>query len=67
MTSRSEAAMPARRWAPWWSYVLVIAPANLGKERFLGESDWWLRTTLTATLVLGGIALVTAIYRGQAS
>jgi hypothetical protein len=65
MTSRSEATLPARRWAPWWIYVLAIAPANLGKEQVLGEADWWLRTALTATIVLGGIALVTALYRGQ--
>ena len=67
MTSRSEATLPARRWAPWWVYVVTIAPVNLGKEQFLGEADWWLRTALTATIVLGGIALVTAIYRRQAS
>ena len=67
MTAQSEATLPARRWAPWWAYVLAIVPANLGKEQFLGDADWWLRTALTATLVLGGIALVTAIYRGQGS
>ena len=67
MTSRSEATLPARRWAPWWIYVVTIAPANLVKEQFLGDADWWLRTALTATIVFGGIALVTAIYRGRGS
>lgn len=23
------------RWAPWWIYLLVIAPANVGKEQRL--------------------------------
>ena len=62
-----EATLPARRWAPWWIYVLAIVPANLVKEQFLADADWWLRTALTATIVLGGIALVTAIYRGHRS
>ena len=32
------------RWAPWWVYVLVLAPVNLGKEQLLpDESAWWLR------------------------
>ncbi len=51
------------RWAPWWIYVLVIAPANLGKENLLSDDAWWLRAALTAAIVLGGIALVTAVYR----
>lgn len=52
------------RWAPWWIYVLVIVPANLGKEQVLpGDAAWWLRAALTATILLGGIAIVTAIYR----
>ena len=57
---RSEATS---RWAPWWVYVLVIAPANLGKENLLSDDAWWLRAVLTAAIVLGGIALVTAVYR----
>ena len=28
-------AQQSRRWAPWWVYVLVIAPANLGKSSSL--------------------------------
>jgi hypothetical protein len=52
------------RWAPWWIYVLLIVPANLGKERLLpGDAAWWLRAGLTALIVIGGIALVTAVYR----
>ena len=52
------------RWAPWWVYVLVIAPANLGKEQLLpNDTAWWLRAALTATIVVAGIALVTAIHR----
>jgi hypothetical protein len=51
-------------WAPWWAYVLVIVPANVGKEQFLPSgADWWLRGTLTALVVVGGIALITALYR----
>jgi hypothetical protein len=56
---RSEAS----RWAPWWVYVLVIAPANLAKEQLLSDDAWWLRAALTAAIVMGGIALVTAVYR----
>ena len=62
-----EGTLPPRRWAPWWIYVLAIVPANLVKEQVLGDADWWLRTALTATIVLGGIALVTAVYRGHRS
>ena len=51
------------RWAPWWVYVLVIAPANLGKENLLSDDAWLMRAALTAAIVLGGIALVTAVYR----
>jgi hypothetical protein len=51
------------RWAPWWVYALVIVPANLGKEQFLADSHWSLRAVLTATIVVGGIAVITAIHR----
>ena len=52
------------RWAPWWIYLVVIAPANIGKEQLLpAESAWWLRAVLTAILVAAGIAVVTAVYR----
>lgn len=71
MNSDFQARLPAqqsRRWAPWWIYVLVIAPANLGKEQFLAsDAAWWFRASLTAAIVLGGVALVTAIYRGHRS
>ena len=51
-------------WAPWWVYVAVIAPANVGNEQFLADSlAWWSRAALTAAIVVGGIALVTAIHR----
>ena len=52
------------RFAPWWIYVLVVAPANLGKEQLLpGDAAWWLRAGLTAAVVVVGVALVTALYR----
>jgi hypothetical protein len=55
------------RWAPWWVYVLVIAPANLGKQELLsGNSPWWLTALSTAALVAVGIAVVTAVYRASA-
>jgi hypothetical protein len=54
------------RWAPWWIYVLVIAPANLAKEQLLpDDTAWWLRAGLTATIVVAGIAVVTALYRAS--
>jgi hypothetical protein len=57
-------AYPSSRWAPWWIYVLLIVPANLGKEQLLpGDAVWWMRAGLTATILVGGIALVTAVYR----
>jgi hypothetical protein len=57
-------AYPSSRWAPWWIYVLLIVPANLGKEQLLpGDAAWWMRAGLTATILVGGIALVTAVYR----
>lgn len=62
VTARS--AYPSSRWAPWWIYVLLIVPANLGKEQLLpGDTAWWMRAGLTATIVVGGIAVVTAVYR----
>lgn len=69
MSSGLGSNAPARRgqrspWAPWWVYVAVIAPANVGKEQVLaGGLAWWSRAVLTAAIVFGGIALVTAIHR----
>lgn len=70
MNSDSSIETPSRhaerssRWAPWWIYVLVIVPANLGKEQVLpDDTAWWLRAGLTATIVVAGIAVVTALYR----
>jgi hypothetical protein len=55
---------PPSRWAPWWVYVLVIAPANLGKQELLpAGADWWLVAASTALVVAAGIAAVTAVYR----
>lgn len=52
------------RFAPWWIYILVIVPANLAKEQLLStEASWPLRGALTAAIVVGGIAVVTALYR----
>ena len=57
-------ASPSRQWAPWWLYVAVIAPANLAKEQLLpADAAWWLRASLTATILVGGLAAVTAVYR----
>jgi hypothetical protein len=43
---------------------LLVAPANLGKEQLLpADTAWWIRASLTALIVVGGIALVTAVYR----
>ena len=56
----------SNRWAPWWVYVLVIAPANLGKQELLpGDASWWLVAVSTATIVALGIAAVTAVYRAS--
>ena len=50
--------------APWWMYAVVIVPANLGKEQLLpDDAAWWVRGVLTATIVVVGIAVVTAVYR----
>ena len=57
-------ASSSRRWPPWWLYVAVIAPANLSKEQFLhSDAAWWLRASLTATILVVGLTVVTAIYR----
>ena len=54
------------RWAPWWLYVAVVAPANLGKEQLLpSDAAWWLRAGLTATILAVGIVVVTALYRAS--
>jgi len=56
----------SNRWAPWWVYVLVIAPANLGKQELLpGDASWWLAAVSTAAIVALGIAVVTAVYRAS--
>jgi hypothetical protein len=56
------------RWAPWWVYVLVVAPANLGKQELLpGDAPWWLIAASTAAVVLAGIAVVTAVYRASSA
>jgi hypothetical protein len=57
---------PASRWAPWWAYVVAIAPANLGKELVLpDDTAWWLRPGLTAVIAIVAIAFVTAVYRAS--
>jgi hypothetical protein len=62
--AKARSAHRSSRWAPWWIYVLLIAPANLGKEQLLpADTAWWIRASLTALIVVGGIALVTAVYR----
>jgi hypothetical protein len=54
----------AHAWAPWWTYVLVIVPANIGKEQLLpADTAWLARGALTAAIVVAGIAVVTALYR----
>jgi hypothetical protein len=53
------------RWAPWWAYVLAIAPANMAKELALQDASGSLRAALTAAIVAAGIALVTAVHRAS--
>jgi hypothetical protein len=56
----------AWRWAPWWVYVAVIAPANVGKEAFLADDvAWWVRPSLTVAILAIGLVVVTAIFRGS--
>ena len=65
MTSELHSDPPSR-WAAWWVYVLVIAPANLGKQQLLpAGADWWLVAGSTALVVAVGIAAVTAVYRAS--
>jgi hypothetical protein len=60
---RAEASS---RWAPWWVYVIVIAPANMAKEQLLSsEVGWPVRAALTVALVAAGIAVVTAVHRAS--
>jgi hypothetical protein len=60
----ARAAGGSSRWAPWWAYAVVIVPANLGTQQLIpGDVAWWLRAALTATIVVAGIAIVTAIHR----
>jgi hypothetical protein len=62
-TSPRRAEAPSR-WAPWWVYLIVIAPVNMAKEQLLaGEVGVPLRAALTVVLVAAGIALVTVVYR----
>lgn len=56
----------SNRWAPWWLYVLVIAPANMGKQQLLpAGASWWLVAGTTAVTILAGLAAVTAVYRAS--
>ena len=65
MNSEPVRSLP-REWAPWWVYVAVIAPANVGKEQFLpDDTGWLLRAGLTAAILIVGVAVVTAIYRSS--
>ncbi len=58
--------LQSNRWAPWWVYALVIAPANLGKQQLLpADAAWWLVAVSTAATVVIGIAVVTAVYRAS--
>ncbi len=54
------------RWAPWWLYAAVVAPANLGKEQLLpSDAAWWVRAGLTAAILAVGIVVVTGLYRAS--
>ena len=54
----------SNRFAPWWIYAVVIVPANLAKEQLLSnDASWLLRGGLTAAIVVGGIEVITALYR----
>jgi hypothetical protein len=62
-----DTQLQANRWAPWWVYLLVVAPANLGKQALLpGDTASWLTAVSTAVVVVVGIAVVTAVYRASA-
>jgi hypothetical protein len=61
---RGVERLDSSRWAPWWLYVLVIVPANLGSQQALpDEAAWWLRGGLTVAVAAAGIALVSVVYR----
>ncbi len=54
----------SNRFAPWWVYAVVLVPANLAKEQLLSaDASWLLRGALTAAIIVGGIAIVTSLYR----
>lgn len=56
-----------KRWAPWWVYVLVIVPANLGKQRLLPEDASTALTAASTLVTIGGLfLLVTVVYRAMA-
>jgi hypothetical protein len=55
----------SNHWAPWWVYVLVIVPVNLGKQQLLPDAAWWLVVASTAATVLVGIAVISAVYRAS--
>ena len=62
----SRQSQQSTGWAPWWIYVLVIAPANVGGQQLLAEdAAGWLRAALTAAIVVAGVAVVTLIYRAS--
>jgi heme A synthase len=66
MTGRLEAHGTTGTWAPWWAYLLVIAPVNMVKQQFLPDgAQWWLVAVLTLVTVVAGVAVVTALYRAS--
>ncbi|KAA0024975.1 hypothetical protein [Antrihabitans cavernicola] len=55
------------KWAPWWVYVVVIVAANFGKQRLMEGTPIVANIVVTAVLVGGLIALITAVYRIQSA
>ena len=51
------------KWAPWWVYVVIIAVANFAKQRLLEDAPIAANLGVTAVLVGGLIAAITAVYR----
>jgi hypothetical protein len=57
-------AKTAGKWAPWWSYVVIIAGCNLGKQQLLaGRVSDVANVAITVVMVAILFAAITAVYR----